>query len=164
MSIRAALAVADGMYQGLVVSACPGNLRHQRTHRPGGTKRPRAHPATLGNYIDDYIFSLDILRVVSYYKDMESIQQTPTTDFDALLSVTVISVEPIDEGYAVAVEITDVEYELDDDDEGSAISELRAAGFDAEWRDDYEPQENGRTRVTIFAIPREKCEDCAVRF
>ena len=77
----------------------------------------------------------------------------------------VISVEPIDEGYAVAVEITDAEYELDDDEEGSAISELRAAGFDAEWRDDYEPQENGRTRVTIFAVPRsEKCEDCAVRF
>ena len=91
-----------------------------------------------------------------YIKDKEHI--------NALLSVTVISVEPIDEGYAVAVEITDAEYELDDDDEGSAISELRAAGFDAEWRDDYEPQENGRTRVTIFAIPREKCEDCAVRF
>ena len=90
---------------------------------------------------------------------MESTQQTPTTDFDALLSVTVISVEPIEEGYAVAVEITDAEYELDDDDEDSAISELRTAGFDAEWRDDYEPQENGRTRVTIFAIPREKCED-----
>lgn len=93
----------------------------------------------------------------SVYRELRRIAAAEAVN-DALLGVTVISVNAIDEGYAIAVEITDTEYELDDDDKDSAISDLHAAGFEAEWLDDYEPQANGCTRVTIFATRRKLLE------
>lgn len=49
----------------------------------------------------------------------------------------------------IKLSITEAQYDLEDDDPKSLISALREFGCIGEWRDDYEPQPDGTTRVTM---------------
>ena len=52
----------------------------------------------------------------------------------------------------IELSITDAQYDLDDDDPKSLISAAREFGCIGEWRDDYEPQLDGTTRVTMSLL------------
>jgi hypothetical protein len=58
-----------------------------------------------------------------------------------------------DSGKRLRARINDAIYDLDDEDEESLISRLReVTGVNYEWRDDYEPQEDGSTTVTLERV------------
>ena len=59
----------------------------------------------------------------------------------------------------IELSITEAQYDLDDDNPKSLISAVQAFGCIGEWYDDYEPQPDGTTRVTMSLETRNRLSD-----
>jgi hypothetical protein len=59
----------------------------------------------------------------------------------------------------IELSITEAQYDLEDDDPKSLISAVQEFGCIGEWHDDYEPQPDGTTRVTMSLETRNRLSD-----